>query len=127
MEYCLAAAIIDGDCGLDQFETARMDDAKLRDLASRVTTRIDETFEYRNGIYPATVTLIMRSGERISHHVVEATGQPDRPLSSANNCCENSPDALRGVCLKHNGVRPFRVCRRWKSATTFGSSPKHWE
>lgn len=81
MEHCLAVAIADGDCGLDQFAAARVADAKLKDLAARVTTRVDETFEYRNGIYPATVTVIMRSGERLSHHVVEATGQSDRPLS----------------------------------------------
>lgn len=81
MEYCLAVALIDGDCGTQQFSATRLADPLLQALLRRVTTSVDPAIPYRNGVYPGTVTVRMKNGEVWSQHVDEAQGHPDKPLA----------------------------------------------
>ena len=81
MEYCLAVALIDGDCGIDQFTDARVADGEVRRLLERVHTIVDPAIPYRNGVYPGTVTLRFADGSSVARHAGEAKGHPDLPLS----------------------------------------------
>lgn len=81
MEYCLAVAAYDGDCGMDQFTEARVAEPQVRALLERVTTRVDPAIEYRNGVYPGVVTVKFRDGTTIARHAEEAKGHPDLPLT----------------------------------------------
>jgi 2-methylcitrate dehydratase PrpD len=81
MEYCLAVAAIDGDCGMDQFSEARVEETRVRSLLERVTTSVDPAIEYRNGVYPGLVTVNFRDGSSISRYADEAKGHPDQPLA----------------------------------------------
>jgi len=54
MEYCLAVALLDGACGLDQFASARVASADVQGLLRRVTTAVDPVIEYRNGSIPGS-------------------------------------------------------------------------
>jgi len=81
MEYCLAVALIDGDCGMAQFTEARVADPEVRALLQRVHPEVDAAIPYRNGVYPSTVTIRMRDGSSVQGHAEEAKGHPDRPLS----------------------------------------------
>ena len=80
MEYCLAVALIDGDCGMDQFTEARVADKSVRALLQRVEPVVDARIVYRNGVYPGTVSIHFVDGTCISRHADEAMGHPDRPL-----------------------------------------------
>ncbi len=84
MEYCLAVALLDGDCGLDQFTAERVTRGDVQTLLERVETAVDPAIAYRNGVYPGTVTLTLRDGTTLSRHAEEALGHPDRPLSMAD-------------------------------------------
>ncbi|OJU36893.1 MAG: hypothetical protein BGN94_04150, partial [Rhizobiales bacterium 68-8] len=84
MEYCLAVAVLDGACGLDQFDGKRVAAGDVQDLLARVTTSVDPAIVYRNGVYPGTVTVTLKDGRRLSRSAEEALGHPDRPLSTAD-------------------------------------------
>jgi 2-methylcitrate dehydratase PrpD len=81
MEYCLAVAALDGDCGLNQFTDERVSRADVQGLLRRVTTSVDPSIIYRNGVYPGTVTLRFRDNSELSRYADEAKGHPDLPLS----------------------------------------------
>ena len=81
MEYCLAVALLDGDCGIAQFSEERVAEPAVRALTARVTPRVDDGIVYRNGVYPGTVTLHMDDGQILSQRAEEALGHPDFPLS----------------------------------------------
>jgi 2-methylcitrate dehydratase PrpD len=81
MEYCLAVAALDGDCGLNQFTDERVDRADVQDLLKRVTTSVDPMITYRNGVYPGTVTISFRNNSQLSRYADEARGHPDLPLT----------------------------------------------
>ena len=84
MEYCLAVALLDGACGLDQFDPARVAADDVQDLLRRVATEVDLSIAYRNGVYPGTVTVTLRDGRRLSASREEALGHPDHPLAVAD-------------------------------------------
>jgi 2-methylcitrate dehydratase len=81
MEYCLAAALLDGDCGIAQFKPDRVARADVQTLLRRVTTAVDPAIAYRNGVYPGTVTIRLKDGRELSRSAEEAKGHPDFPLS----------------------------------------------
>ena len=80
MEYCLAVAMIDGDCGMDQFSEERVAEGGVRALLERVSTTVDPAIAYRNGVYPGTVTVRFKDGNSVARHAEEARGHPDLPL-----------------------------------------------
>ena len=84
MEYCLAVALLDGDCGMAQFEEGRVARDDVQALLGRVSTSVDPAIPYRNGVYPGTVTVTLRDGRRFAESAVEARGHPDFPLSTAD-------------------------------------------
>ncbi|WP_137178181.1 MmgE/PrpD family protein [Roseomonas sp. AR75] len=81
MEYCLAAALLDGDCGIAQFKLDRVTRADVQALLRRVTTAVDPAIAYRNGVYPGTVTIRLKDGRELVGRAEEAKGHPDFPLS----------------------------------------------
>jgi 2-methylcitrate dehydratase PrpD len=83
MEYCLAVALLDGDCGIAQFKTERVGRSDVQALLRRVTTSVDPAIPYRNGVYPGTVTITLADGRKLERSAEEAKGHPDFPLSIA--------------------------------------------
>jgi 2-methylcitrate dehydratase PrpD len=81
MEYCLAVALLDGDCGIAQFKPERVARADVQALLRRATTSVDPAIAYRNGVYPGTVTIRLKDGRELQRSAEEAKGHPDFPLS----------------------------------------------
>jgi 2-methylcitrate dehydratase PrpD len=81
MEYCLAVAALDGDCGLNQFTDERVACADVQELSRKVATSVDPSIIYRNGVYPGTVTIRFRDNSELSRYADEAKGHPDLPLT----------------------------------------------
>jgi 2-methylcitrate dehydratase PrpD len=82
MPFCAAAAIANGRVGIDTFEEGPLGDPDVRALMSRVTMRVDKTFD---GAAPALtqsrVTVRLRDGRVLVHAANGARGYPDRPAS----------------------------------------------
>jgi 2-methylcitrate dehydratase PrpD len=83
MEYCLAVALLDGDCGMAQFTESRVAATDVQALLRRVTTAVDPAIPYRNGVYPGTVTVTLADGRTLAASAEEAAGHPDFPLAAA--------------------------------------------
>jgi len=84
MEYCLAVALLDGQCGLPQFQADRVVRRDVQDLLRRVRCIVDPAIPYENGVYPGTVTVFLQDGRRITKGAGKAVGHPDLPISAAD-------------------------------------------
>jgi 2-methylcitrate dehydratase PrpD len=80
MPFCAAAAIVYGRVGIDTFEPGPLADPDVRTLMSRVTMRVDTTFD---GAAPALtqsrVTVRLHDGRVLVHAASGARGYPDQP------------------------------------------------
>ena len=80
MPFCAAAAIVYGRVGIDTFEPGPLADPDVRTLMSRVTMRVDTTFD---GVAPALtqsrVTVRLHDGRVLVHGANGARGYPDQP------------------------------------------------
>jgi 2-methylcitrate dehydratase PrpD len=81
MEYCIAAALLDGPPGLAAFSDAAVQRPEARDLMARVTVvETDEPIEFPIG-GRSEVVLTVRSGGEHRMTVDTPLGDPTRPLS----------------------------------------------
>jgi 2-methylcitrate dehydratase PrpD len=79
MEYCLAAALLDGRINLASFS----DEAAQRPQAQELLRRVEmvEGEEGQPIVGPATVTVILDDGSQHSRHVETPRGDPKAPLT----------------------------------------------
>lgn len=82
LQYCMAAAAVDGAVGLRQFEDERRQDAAILALAHRVSFEVDpeieELYPHR---YAARVEIRTRSGGRLQTYVPAPLGTPHNPIT----------------------------------------------
>ena len=82
LKYCVAAALLDGDCSAQQFTPERIKDESLVSLASRITFEVDPEFD---AIYPGHfcggVAVRSKGGESWTCRVYDPKGSPVSPLS----------------------------------------------
>ena len=84
LPFQLAALLIKGGIDLTTMTEETLRDPKVVDLASRVELSLSERYEeLRPSLNPARVTVVLKDGQRRSHEVLKARGDPDRPLSRA--------------------------------------------
>jgi 2-methylcitrate dehydratase PrpD len=82
MPFCAAAAIADGAVGIDTFERARIVDADLAAIMSRVTMRVDPTLDpSAEPLTQARVTITLTDGRVLRQDANGARGYPQRPAS----------------------------------------------
>lgn len=81
LQYCLAAAIVDGEIGLLQFTEQRRRDPEIIDLAARVRFVLDPEIDeiYPSG-FPALVRIILRDGSTIESRIPAPLGTPENPM-----------------------------------------------
>jgi 2-methylcitrate dehydratase PrpD len=81
LQYCLAAALLDGGVGLPSFTDAAVRRPAVRELMSRVAASEGaEAGEFPIGGY-AEVQIVLRDGSEYSTRVDVPRGDPSRPLS----------------------------------------------
>ena len=83
LPYCLAVTLHDGDAFVEQFTEARIHDAKVLDLASRVQVTPDPEIDALgpSGRHRVTVTLQLRDGTELVETVDHAKGSDADPLT----------------------------------------------
>ncbi len=79
MEYCLAAALLDGRINLASFSDEAVQRPQTQELLRRV--EIVEEEEGQPIVGPATVTVILDDGGQHSRHVETPRGDPKAPLT----------------------------------------------
>lgn len=81
MQYCLAAAALDGQIGRRQFSDVRRQDPVLLDLARRVECVVDPEIEAQYPRrFPSRVVVQTTSGRSLESRVAAPVGTPERPL-----------------------------------------------
>src|SRR5258708_20834190 len=82
MQFCVAAALIDGTVGLETFES-RLQDSRIQDLLPRVGMRVNEELgENAPALTEAVVTIHLRDGRQLTRRATDARGYPERPASA---------------------------------------------
>ncbi len=83
--YCVAAALLDGQAGLEQFTPEHMADPAIRALlhATQVTVAPDLTAKYP-AAWPARVTIDTADGTRFRGEADFPRGNPENPISTAD-------------------------------------------
>lgn len=79
LEYCVAAALLYGRLGLDEFTSAKMEDPRVQDLIGRVKTYLPEMVDPLDR--GAEVEITLKNGTRYTHQVKNRKGSPEHPLS----------------------------------------------
>ncbi|MCL6575709.1 MmgE/PrpD family protein [Kyrpidia sp.] len=77
--HCVAVALIDGNCGLQQFTDERVADPLVCELRDKVSLSIDPGIREDEG----TVTITRTNGEVVSYHVEHVTGSAANPMSDS--------------------------------------------
>ena len=84
LPYCAAAAIVDGRVGIDSFADRKVGDPAMREVMTRVTMRVDPTFEGQGPpLTQARVTVTLRDGRSVSRAANGARGYPENPATDA--------------------------------------------
>jgi len=82
--YCIAVAMLDGDCGPAQFTAEKLADPAVRDLMARIELATDPAL---NALFPESfgtaIKVTMRSGEVYESVCRTPPGHPRNPLSDA--------------------------------------------
>ncbi|MBI4333868.1 MAG: MmgE/PrpD family protein [Chloroflexi bacterium] len=77
MEYCLAAAVLDGEVTLRQFTDARVASADVRSFMPKVKYA---SLGEGEDVSEDTVTVKLLGGRQYSHTVAHARGEPENPM-----------------------------------------------
>ena len=80
--YCIAAAFLHGDLGLDAFTDAAVADPAVRALAAKVRYRIDPANPYPNA-YTGHIRATLRDGRVVEERQPHLRGGAQEPLSRA--------------------------------------------
>lgn len=83
LQYCLAAAVVDGEIGRRQFDGPRRRDSRLLELASRVDFVLDPRIEeLYPSEFPARVRVRRTDGTAIESRIPAPLGTPERPIDA---------------------------------------------
>ena len=83
MPFCAAAAIADGQVGIDTFETDRLHDPALLALLERVTMTVDPELGQRApALTQAAIAVRLKDGRLLTREIERAKGCPERPASA---------------------------------------------
>jgi 2-methylcitrate dehydratase PrpD len=82
MPFCAAAAVVHGRVGIDTFEPGVVNDPQVREVMSRVTMRVDPSFDgSAPSLTQSRVTVRLRDGRTLVEMAKGARGHPDQPAS----------------------------------------------
>lgn len=82
LPYITAAALMDGEITLKQFDEKHLKDEKLLSLVQKVTVAENKKYTDLYGTsYPNKVTLKLKNGATLSREVIDPKGHPLNPLT----------------------------------------------
>lgn len=105
--YCVAAALMDGTVGLEQFTPKRIKDPKIHQLAGRVEVVADpEMDRLRPANRPAIVEISLRNGKKVTGRVDYPKGDPRKPMTDEE--LVGKFEGLAGHVLTEEKVKDLR-------------------
>ena len=92
----IASALVYGEAGFRNFSTESLRDNRIKDLAYKVSPRIDMEMAVYQGFPPATVDIKIKNGKTYSRRVDNAFGTVGNPMNlddiaaKFQECCSHS-------------------------------------
>ena len=84
LEYCLVAALISGNLGINQFTDEAVSKSEVRGIMKKISIKIDphmdELAKKKNLLSPSKIKIILNNEQEVSQTVGEAKGGPNNPL-----------------------------------------------
>lgn len=83
MTFCVAAALVHGEIGLETFQASQIQDARIQALLPRIAMRVNASLG-KDGpaLTQAIVKICLRDGRSLMRNADGARGYPDRPASA---------------------------------------------
>lgn len=82
MQYCMAAALLDGEVTLKQFTDEKVSAPKVQELMQKVKYSHPEEYTVgESNIMAQTVTVRLRDGSHYSRQIDHSRGEPQNPMS----------------------------------------------
>ncbi|MCJ7830578.1 MAG: MmgE/PrpD family protein, partial [Desulfobacterales bacterium] len=85
LPYSVAVALTDGQAGLQQYSSEKLNDPAVRGLMGKIEVRVDARLD---SLVPAhrgaRVEMVLTSGQRHTAEVIDALGEPENPGSLAD-------------------------------------------
>ena len=100
--YCIATALRYGTVDLSSFSTKRIETMEAERCVRKVELDIDDELG-PNAVYPATMSVVLNTGETLNLHLDRMPGSPDLPLSTSDietklKKCGMSVGVSEGAC-----------------------------
>ena len=84
MPFCVAAAIVQGQVGVDTFDASHLGDPRITALMTQITMSVDSSLDIQApALTQARVRIVLRDGRTLNEGANGARGYPDRPASDA--------------------------------------------
>jgi 2-methylcitrate dehydratase len=82
VRYCVAAALVEGGLGTDQFEPEKLTSTDILSLVDRTSVYWEKEHDaHWPAANPTTIRIRTASGKDLSKAVIAAPGHPDNPIS----------------------------------------------
>lgn len=78
--HCMAAALVDGACGPDQFSDDRVHAADILSIRKLASIKVNPGFRHAE----ARVTIRLKAGKSLDVHIPHASGTPENPVTDEN-------------------------------------------
>ena len=83
MPFCVAAALVHGEVGLETFEMSCIQDARIQKLLPRIFMRVNSTLgKNALALTQSIIDIRLGDGRTLTRHAGGARGYPDRPATS---------------------------------------------
>lgn len=82
MQFCIAAALLNGEVSLETFEAPRIQDARIQKLRPRIFMQVDPSLgKDAPGLTQSMVKVCLRDGRTLTRRADGARGYPERPAT----------------------------------------------
>jgi 2-methylcitrate dehydratase len=83
VRYCVAAAVVEGELGTDQFEPEKLRSPDILSLVDRTSVYWEKEHDaHWPAANPTTIRIRGANGKECSKAVIAAPGHPDNPISN---------------------------------------------
>ncbi len=79
LPYAVSLMFVKGKGGLDEFSETYLEDPEIRALMGKVTYEVDPSLKVKD--MPGAVTVVLRDGTVLRHHIDQVRGDADHPIS----------------------------------------------
>jgi 2-methylcitrate dehydratase PrpD len=89
MPFCIAAALLHGEVGLETFTSSCIQDGRIQELLPRITMQVDESLgRDAPGLTQSIVKIRLRDGRTFTRRADGARGYPENPATSQELECK---------------------------------------